>query len=144
MFIQKLALISLLGSVTVLSHMTVVMSAYAEARSLKEVMSDMGKKLGGIARTVQQGTAGATEARLSRELHALVLEGASIMPDSVTRLPQDERGPRAELYAQLMQKLADAVLELEAGIAAGDMPRAQAALQLMLRLRGQGHEQFKI
>lgn len=146
MFIQKIAFVSLLGAATVGVHMTYSLAAHAEeVRSLEKVMSEMGKKFGPLARPVQQGNAGPAEAVIANQLHALVLEADSILPPVILRLPQgDHRNQREALYHELMQKLADAVAELEAAISSGDIARSKAALQVILGLRGQGHSEFKI
>lgn len=145
MFIQRFAFACILAASAVLTHMTVSLSAYAEdARSLESVMSDMGQSFGRIARPIQQGTAGAAEARVAGQLRSLVVEASGILPPSVLSLPVSQQRPRADLYHSLMNKLLDAVTELEAGLIAGDIQRAKAALQLVGQIRGQGHAEFKI
>ena len=145
MIIQRIALVLLISATTVLGHMTFALSAQAEeTRSLSAVMTDIGRTFGRIARPVQQGTAGATEAVLSRDLHLLVLEAGTILPDSILDLPESEQGPRIELYSTLISALAKTVTDLEAAILIADHAAAQAALQVALRLRSQGHEEFKL
>lgn len=140
MSLQKFALACVIGAFSLLVHM----SSYAQSRTLEDVMSLMGRSLGTISRPVSQGTAGAAEAQAAHQLLLLVEEGKSILPSSVTSLPADEQVVRAQLYVQLMNELAAAVTELEISITVGDMNRAKAAMQVILKLRTRGHEEFRI
>lgn len=140
MSLQKFALACVIGAFSLLVHM----SAYAQERTLAEVMSLMGRSFGGIARPVNAGTAGAPEAQLARQVLALTLEAQGILPESVTSLPDAEREVRAQLYVDLMGELARAIEELEAAITVADPTRSKAALQWILQLRTKGHEEFRI
>ncbi len=140
MSLQKFALACVIGAFSLLVHM----SAYAQERTLAEVMSLMGRSFGGIARPVNAGTAGAAEAQLARQVLALALEAQGILPNSVTSLPDAERVVRAQLYVDLMGELTRAVEELEAAITVADPARSKAALQWILQLRTKGHEEFRI
>ena len=146
MSLQRMVLFSWVGAVLVALHLTLSFSAFAqtEARSLAAVMSDMGRTLGSINRPVQQGTAGVKEADLAKQLHAYVVEASEIMPDAVLELPEADRALKSQEYRDLMNELALAVVDLEAAIRGGDMPRAQAQMRLILQLRTKGHDLFRI
>lgn len=140
MSLQKFALACIFGAFSLLVHM----SAYAQARTLEEVMALMGRSLGAISRPVNQGTAGPAEAQQAHQLLLLVEEGKSILPTSVTSLPADQQVVRAQLYVDLMTELAVAISELETSITLRDVARAKAAMQSILKLRTRGHEEFRI
>ncbi len=140
MSLQKFALGCVIGAFSLLVHM----SAYAQTRSLEELMGLMGRSFGGIARPVNAGTAGPVEAQLAREVLALTIEAQGVMPDSVTSLPDAEQAVRGQLYVALMGELIRAVEELEAAITVKDPARSKAALQWILQLRTKGHEEFRI
>jgi hypothetical protein len=133
MSLQKFVVICLVASVGILVHATVVL---AQSRSLHDVMKDMGRTLSGIARPVNQGTAGANELVLSQKLVQLVGEAILIPPSGL----QDAGLLR---YQALMSELNLAAIELEAALAASDLPRAQAAVRLLGSIRGTGHDEFK-
>ena len=140
MSLQKFALGCVIGAFSLLVHM----SAYAQTRTLEELMGLMGRSFGGIARPVNAGTAGPLEAQLAREVLALTIEAQGVMPDSVTSLPDAEQVVRGKLYVDLMGELIRAVEELEAAITVKDPARSKAALQWILQLRTKGHEEFRI
>lgn len=133
MSLQKFVVICLVASFGILVHATTVL---AQSRSLQDVMKDMGRSLSGIARPVNQGTAGANELALAKKLVQLVCE-ASITPPAGLECAGLAR------YQELMSELNLAAIELEAALAASDMPRAQAAVRLLGSIRGTGHGEFK-
>ena len=133
MSLQKFTVVCLIASFGILVHAA---GALAQSRSLQDVMKDMGRSLSGIARPVNQGTAGANELALAQKLVQLVGE-ASITP------PAGLAGAGLARYQQLMGELNLAAIELEAALAASDLPRAQAAVRLLGSIRGTGHGEFK-
>ena len=92
MSLQKFALGCVIGAFSLLVHM----SAYAQTRSLEELMGLMGRSFGGIARPVNAGTAGPVEAQLARDVLALTIEAQGVLPTSVTSLPEAEQAVRGQ------------------------------------------------
>jgi hypothetical protein len=133
MSLQKFAVVCLIACFGILVHAA---EALAQSRSLQDVMKDMGRSLSGIARPVNQGTAGANELALAQKLVQLVGE-ATLTP------PRGLAGAGLARYQELMSELNLAAIELEAALAASDMPRAQAAVRLLGSIRGTGHGEFK-
>jgi hypothetical protein len=144
MTIQRFSFMSLLLAFTVLTHMAWSTRTWAQEQTLAAVMGQMGRALGGIARPVSQGTAGAKEAELTRQLLGFVKQAEGILPDSVLALPEIEREAKAQQYVGLMQELARATEELEAAISVADMNRAKAALAWITGLRTKGHDEFRL
>jgi len=144
MTMHRFSFVSLLLAFTVLAHLAWSTRTSAQEQTLAAVMGQMGRSLGGIARPVAQGVAGAKEAELTRQLLELVKVAEGILPDAVLALPEGEREVKAAQYVGLMQELARATEELEASINVNDVNRAKAALAWITGLRTKGHEQFRI
>jgi len=141
---KSFVLFCLLSSPFAVLTQTLTTPAMAQSRSLKTVMKEMGKKLGGIARPVTQGTAGEAEANLAASLLVLAEEAALILPDVVLNASSPERGRLELRYKSLMNDLHVALDELERSIRSGNMSAAQTALQNLLTIRGAGHDEFRL
>lgn len=141
---KTLILFCFLSSPFAVLTQTLSTPAMAQTRSLKTVMKEMGKKLGGIARPVTQGTASEAEANLAASLLVLAEEAALILPDVVLNASSPDRERLEIRFKSLMSELHVALDELERGIRSGNMPAAQAALQNLLTIRGAGHDEFRL
>jgi len=145
MSLQKFALCCLIGSFSLLAHMGLTARAYAEeVRTLEAVMGLMGRSLGPLVKPITQGTAGPAQAAQVHQLLALTVEAQGILPDVVREASADDRPVLEARYIELMQDLTKAVQELETALTNSDVNAARSALNEMVRLRGIGHDEFRL
>ena len=117
----------------------------ATARSLKDIMSDMGGIAKALSAQISNKDQNTDSAAKAESLRTLILEAVSIEPEKVANIP-DKAARQLEFleFQKAITALYSAVTDLEENFLNGDNAKAVKSFSQIRDFQKQGHDRFRI